>query len=57
MNTKNKILYWISKILIILIGIFAIVFGEIDDSPGLQGIGLIFIITTVIFIFRGSNKK
>jgi len=57
MNIKNKILYWAPRILTILFGVFAIVFGEIDDSPGLQGIGLIFIIATVISIFRRSNKK
>lgn len=57
MNIKNDILYWILMILIISFGVFAIVFGESDDSPGLQGIGLIFIIAAVISIFRRINKK
>jgi hypothetical protein len=53
---KNKIIYWALKIIIILLGIFFMVFGEFDDSPGLQGIGLILIITTLFFIIK-RNKK
>ncbi|MDI3496181.1 MAG: hypothetical protein PWQ35_202 [Patescibacteria group bacterium] len=56
-NTKNKILYWSPKILAILLGIFFIVFGEFDDSPGLQGIGLILIIIIVITISKNKKKK
>jgi hypothetical protein len=47
---------WVSVPLVVL-GIFAIVFGEADDSPGLQGIGLIVIISVVIFAFRSSKRK
>lgn len=47
----------ISSILIILLGLFAIIFGGYDDSPGLQGIGLILIIATVVNMIRGRNKK
>lgn len=49
---KNKIIYWIPKILIILLGIFLMFFGEIDDSPGLGGIGLIIIIFTILKIIK-----
>ncbi len=56
-NIKTKILYWIPKVLAILLGVFFIVFGEFDDSPGLQGIGLILIIATVVIVIRGKNKK
>lgn len=56
-DIKNKILYWIPKILAIILGVFFIVFGEFDDSPGLQGIGLILIIATVVIVIRGKNKK
>ena len=54
---KNKLLYWIPKILAILLGVFFIVFGGYDDSPGLQGLGLILIIATVVIVIRGKNKK
>ncbi len=56
-DMKNKLLYWIPKILTILLGVFFIVFGGYDDSPGLQGIGLILIITIVVIVIRGKKKK
>lgn len=56
-DIKNKITYWIPKILTILLGGFFIVFGEFDDSPGLQGIGLILIIAIVVVAIRGKKRK
>jgi len=56
-DIKNKLLSWIPKILAILLGIFFIVFGEFDDSPGLQGIGLILMIVTVVIVIRSRKKK
>ena len=55
-NINPKSLYWIPKILVILLGVFFIVFGGYDDSPGLQGLGLILIIATVIVVFRNKKK-
>lgn len=54
---KNIIIYWAPKILAIVLGVFFIVFGEFDDSPGLQGLGLIIIITIIIIVIRNRNKK
>ncbi len=34
------------------LGAFAIVFGEADDSPGLQGIGMILLMTVFFSIFK-----
>lgn len=34
------------------VGIFALVFGEADDSPGLQGIGMILLMTVFFSIFK-----
>jgi len=53
---KNKLLYWIPKILTLLLGGFFIIFGGYDDSPGLQGLGLILIITTIVIAIRGKRK-
>lgn len=53
---KNKLLYWIPKILAIMLGVFFIVFGEFDDSPGLQGIGLILIIAIIVVVVRNKKK-
>ncbi len=57
MNIKNKILYWVPKILAILFGAFLIVFGGYDDSPGAQGLGLILIIATVVLTVRNRKRK
>ena len=32
--------YWIKQISLVLLGLFFIVFGGYDDSPGAQGLGL-----------------
>lgn len=34
------------------LGGFAIVFGEADDSPGLQGIGLLLILAVFFSLFK-----
>ena len=39
------------------IGIFALVFGEADDSPGLQGIGMIFLAVVFFSILRLSKGE
>jgi len=57
MEPKNKILYWIPKILVISFGVFLIVFGEFDDSPGAQGLGLILIVIIVIFVIKNRKNK
>ena len=54
---QNKPLDWSLKILAILLGAFFMVFGEFDDSPGLQGIGLILITSIVISIFRARKTN
>jgi uncharacterized membrane protein YfcA len=55
-DIKNKILYWSLRILTILLGVFLIVFGGIDDSPGAQLIGLVLIVASIVFIFKGKKK-
>jgi len=55
-DIKNKILYWSLRILTILLGVFLIVFGGIDDSPGAQLIGLVLIVASIVFIFKGTKK-
>jgi hypothetical protein len=34
-------------ILVIALGIAAVVLGEADDSPGLQGLGVLFVVGAV----------
>ena len=40
-----------------VIGVFAMVFGEFDDSPGLQGIGMILILSVLFSIYRLRRPK
>lgn len=42
-NRRLRILKSISAILVTVVGTLCVVFGEVDDSPGLGGIGLILI--------------
>ncbi len=56
MKIMNKILYWTIKILIISAGAFLIVFGERDDSPGAQGLGLLLVIASVASVVVGRKK-
>jgi len=45
MKVLKAILIGLFPIALAVLGVLAIVFGEIDDSPGLMFIGLILIIT------------
>ena len=53
----NKNIKTIFSILTILFGLFLIVFGGYDDSPGAQRLGLILIIVAVAIMIRSRNKK
>jgi len=56
-ENMNKNIKTILSILAILLGLFLIVFGGYDDSPGAQGLGLILIIAIIVVTIRGRNKK
>ncbi len=43
-------------ILVILIGVFMFIYGEYDDSPGGQLIGLIVIIACVVGLIKSKKK-
>jgi len=47
---------WVSLPLVVL-GVFAMIFGEAHDAPGLQGIGLIAIVSVAVFAYRSSKRK
>lgn len=48
--------FWVSMLLIVL-GAFAMVLGEADDSPGLQGLGLILIFSILFQGYRNRRRK
>ena len=41
----------------ILAGAFAMIFGEFDDSPGLQGLGMILILFILYRIFKSFRSS
>jgi drug/metabolite transporter (DMT)-like permease len=49
MYKKGKLLF---SILVILFGVFMFVYGEYDDSPGGQLLGLLTVIAGVVGIVR-----
>jgi len=53
----NKYIKIILSVLAILSGLFLIVFGGYDDSPGAQGLGLLFVVATIIITIRGRKRK
>lgn len=43
---------FIIALVLVTLGISAMIVGEADDSPGLGGIGLIVIISTLVWVWR-----
>lgn len=51
---KSRILYFV---LAILAGVFMFVYGEFDDSPGGQLIGLVAIIVGIVGLIKSKKKS
>jgi hypothetical protein len=45
------------SIVLIAIGALAMISGEADDSPGLQGLGLILILAVIFLAYRRWKTK
>lgn len=45
------------RVLGVALGVFALVFGEADDSPGLQGIGMILLLVVFFSIFKFVKRR
>lgn len=56
-NRRVRILKSISAIVVTVVGTLAVVFGEMDDSPGLGGIGLILIWGAMYLNAKLVNEK
>lgn len=52
MTKKTKILLYVFAV---LFGIFFIIFGGYDDSPGAQMIGLVAVVTGVVGIVKSRK--
>jgi hypothetical protein len=55
MKVFKSIISGLFPIIMTIIGVKAIVFGEIDDSPGLMLIGLLIIVFASVFNIRRSR--
>ncbi len=51
---SKKLLYLIP---LILFGIFVFIYGGYDDSPGAQGLGLLFVIIGIVGIVKKRKKN
>ncbi len=54
---RLRIIKGISAIVVTIVGTLAVVFGEVDDSPGLGGIGLILIAGSMYLNTKLLNEK
>ncbi|MGW4947614.1 hypothetical protein ACWEOZ_39190 [Actinoplanes sp. NPDC004185] len=43
--------------LAVLLGAAAIVYGEGDDSPGLQGLGVLLVIGAIVLVVRTVRRR
>jgi hypothetical protein len=41
----------------VLLGAAAVVLGGADDSPGLQGIGVLIVVATVVAMIRARRRR
>ncbi len=55
-NFKNKIFFWVYRIVFIIFGVFIFIFGGYDDSPGAQLIGFIIVLFNIIKIIKHKRK-
>jgi len=53
---KTNILFSVFFVLLGSFGIFLIIFGEHDDSPGVQFLGLILFFSSAVLFYRKRKK-
>ena len=51
---KSRIIY---SIAILLFGAFMFVYGEVDDSPGGQLLGLLAVVIGIVGVIKSKKKK
>ena len=53
----NSLLVILARVLATALGVAAIVLGEADDSPGLQGLGALLVVGTVVLGVRTAKRR
>jgi drug/metabolite transporter (DMT)-like permease len=57
MSRPHALVRWVAVALLVLLGVAAVVAGGADDSPGLQGIGLLLVIGAIVLAVRTARRK
>ena len=53
---EGSIMKYVLAVLAVAIGIAAIVYGEADDSPGLQVLGAVLVVGAIAFGVRAARR-
>ncbi|WP_166518203.1 hypothetical protein [Candidatus Blastococcus massiliensis] len=48
---------YLAAVLLVALGAAAVVAGGYDDSPGLQGIGVLLVIGAVVLVVRTARRR
>ena len=48
---------YLLAVLALALGVFGMVAGEADDSPGLQGLGMLLIVAAVVLGVRTARRR
>lgn len=48
---------YVAAVLLVAVGVAALAYGEGDDSPGLQGIGLLLVIGAVVLAVLTARAR
>jgi drug/metabolite transporter (DMT)-like permease len=48
---------YVLAVLVVALGVAAVVLGEADDSPGLQGIGVVLVVGAVVLGVRTARRS
>ena len=51
------VLIIVASLAVVALGVAGMVYGEADDSPGLQGLGLLLILGTVLLGVRSLRRS
>jgi drug/metabolite transporter (DMT)-like permease len=57
MSRPHALVRWVAVALLVLLGVAAVVAGGADDSPGLQGIGLLLVVGAIVLAVRTARRK
>jgi len=48
---------YLAAALLVALGAAAVVLGGYDDSPGLQGIGVLLVVGAVVLVVRAARRR